>query len=95
MYINTSHSCKAMMLLACCLICISAQVELKEFVKVGHDICKVPKPTDPEEESGKVVRRINNKPVRELINELRFKIIYTRALVTSCSVSSVVTCRSH
>ncbi|KAL9966164.1 hypothetical protein ACROYT_G024201 [Oculina patagonica] len=37
-------------------------VELKEFVKVGHDIYKVPKPTDPEEESGRVVRRINNKP---------------------------------
>lgn len=46
---------------------------------MGHDIYKVPKPTDPEEESGKVVRRINNKPVRELV----------RALKTSCRVSSV------
>jgi len=32
-------------------------------VKVGHDIYKVPKPSDPEDEAGKVFRRINNKQV--------------------------------
>ena len=42
---------------------VSNQVELKEFVKVGHEIYKVPKPSDPEDEAGKVVRRINNKQV--------------------------------
>jgi len=38
-------------------------VELKEFVKVGCDIYKVPKSSDPEEENGKPVRRIRNKQV--------------------------------
>ena len=32
-------------------------------MKVGHDIYKVPKPSDPEDEAGKVFRRINNKQV--------------------------------
>ena len=32
-------------------------------MKVGHAIYKVPKPSDPEDEAGKVVRRINNKQV--------------------------------
>ena len=30
---------------------------------MGHDIYKVPKPSDPEDEAGKVFRRINNKQV--------------------------------
>lgn len=32
-------------------------------MKVGHAIYKVPKPSDPEDEAGKVVRRISNKQV--------------------------------
>ena len=30
---------------------------------MGHDIYKVPKPSDPEDEAGKVFRRINNRQV--------------------------------
>ena len=58
-----SLHCKFTLPLVCCSIFISFQVALEEFVKVGHEIYKVPKPTDPEEETGKVVRRINNKQV--------------------------------
>ena len=36
-------------------------------MKVGHDIYKVPRPSDPEDEAGKVVRRI-----REVENCLLF-----------------------
>ena len=31
---------------------------------MGHDIYKVPKPSDPEEECSKPVRKITNKQVR-------------------------------
>ena len=30
---------------------------------MGHHIYKVPKPSDPEDETGKVLRRINNRQV--------------------------------
>ena len=36
-------------------------------MKLGHDIYKVPKPSDPEDDSGKVVRRINNRQVGNLV----------------------------
>ena len=39
------------------------QVELKEFVKVGCDIYKVPKASEDEEDNGKPFRRISNKQV--------------------------------
>jgi len=46
-------------------------VELKEFVKVGCDIYKVPKSSDPEEENSKPVRRIRNKQAqsKELLQQ--------------------------
>ena len=53
------------------LICSSNQVELKEFVKVGHDIYKVPRPSDPEDEAGKVVRRIREVENCLLIYEIK------------------------
>ena len=38
-------------------------MELKEFVKVGCDIYKVPKAPEDEEDNGKPFRRISNKQV--------------------------------
>ena len=38
-------------------------MELKEFVKVGCDIYKVPKAAEDEEDNDKPFRRISNKQV--------------------------------
>ena len=44
-------------------------MELKEFVKVGCDIYKVPKASVAEEDDGKPVRTIKNKQVIMIINK--------------------------
>ena len=40
-------------------------MELKEFVKVGCDIYKVPKASEDEEDNGKPFKRISNKQVNK------------------------------
>ena len=57
------------------LICSSNQVELKEFVKVGHDIYKVPRPSDPEDDAGRVVRRIKNRQVENCLLVYEIKVV--------------------
>lgn len=44
-------------------------VELKEFVKVGHDIYKVPKATDPDEECSKPVRRVSYEQDQRILKQ--------------------------
>lgn len=44
-------------------------VELKEFVKVRHDIYKVPEATDPEEECSKPVRSISLKQDQRILKQ--------------------------
>lgn len=44
-------------------------------MKVGHDIYKVPRPSDPEDDAGKVVRRIKNRQVENCLLVYEIKVV--------------------